>query len=346
MDWDLEVAAPALPAFPSDGSLSGVARQTFLETNEVSGADFGKFRDVLNSHFYPASVEPLDGRAALLSPALSALHLRHMTIAYVRFGAAARVDPGDLTGYHVNVPLRGVVLSACGDQRVSASPHQAAVFSPGRHTMLARWEPDATQLCIKISRTAMEGELAGLLGHSVTRPIAFELGFGLDHGAGRRWTSLLATLLQHGHASRGPGRGGSVVELLERSLLADLVMAQRHSYTEELHEDAPAISNREVAQVVELIERAPESPYTVGDLARVAGVSARSLQAAFHRHMGVSPMAYLRQVRLERAHKDLQLGRGRVSEIAYHWGFTNLGRFATAYQERFGELPSATIARV
>ncbi|WP_426241323.1 AraC family transcriptional regulator [Nocardioides sp. LHG3406-4] len=345
MDWDQDVASPAVPALPSDGSLSGVVREIFTATNEVAGADFDQFRDVLNSHFYPASVEPLDQHPALVGPALSALHLRHMTIAHVRFGAAARVDPGDLTGYHVNVPLRGIVLSGWGDQRISASPREAAVFSPGAHTMLARWEPDATQLCIKLNRNAVETELAGLLGHSVTRPIEFDLGFPLDRGAGLRWTSLLTTLLQHAHAARA-GHKGSVVELLERSLLTDLVMAQRHSYSEELNAEAQTISNREVAQVVELVQRAPESPYTVSDLARAAGVSARSLQASFHKHMGVSPMAYLRQVRLERAHEDLQLGRGRVSEVAYHWGFTNLGRFATLYQERFGELPSATIARL
>ena len=57
-------------------------------------------------------------------------------------------------------------------------------------------------------------------------------------------------------------------------------------------------------------------------------------------------MAYLRQVRLERAREDLLLGRGPVSEIAYHWGFTNLGRFATQYRTRFSELPSETVARV
>jgi AraC-like DNA-binding protein len=346
MDWDLDVASTAVPPVPSDGSLSGVAREIFLAANEVAGADFGQFRDVLNSHFYPARVEPLDQHQALISPALSALHLRHMTIAYVRFGAAARVDPGNLTGYHVNVPLRGIVLSGWGDQRISASPHQAAVFSPGAHTMLARWEPDAAQLCIKLDRNAVETELGGLLGRSVTRPIEFDLGFALDRGAGLRWSSLLTTLLQHGHAARSAGHTGPVVELLERSLLTDLVMAQRHSYSEELNAEAPTISNREVAQVVELVERAPESSYTVSDLARAAGVSARSLQASFHKHLGVSPMAYLRQVRLERAHEDLQLGRGRVSEVAYHWGFTNLGRFATSYQERFGELPSATIARL
>lgn len=343
MDWDVDVTAAATPAaFRSDGSLSGVAKQAFSAANEVSGADFGRFRDTLNSYFYPASVEPLERQSALLAPALSAMRLHHMTIAYVRFGAAARVDPGILTGYHVNVPLRGIVLSACGDQRISASPQHAAVFSPGAHTRLARWEPDATQLCIKLDRIAVEAELAGLLGHSVTRPIRFELGFDLTTGAGLRWTSLLATMLDHARASSGPAQGDSVVQLLERSLLTDLVMAQRHSYSEELHGETTTISSREVSQVVDLIERAPEAPYTVVDLARVAGVSARSLQTAFQRHMGVPPMTYLRQVRLERAHEDLRLARGHVADIAYHWGFTNLGRFAKLYQARFGELPSAT----
>jgi len=57
------------------------------------------------------------------------------------------------------------------------------------------------------------------------------------------------------------------------------------------------------------------------------------------------PTQYVRQVRLDRARDDLQLGRGLVSDVGYHWGFTNLGRFATLYNERFGELPSVTRSR-
>lgn len=57
----------------------------------------------------------------------------------------------------------------------------------------------------------------------------------------------------------------------------------------------------------------------------------------------MSPMQYLRGVRLDRAREDLQAGVGTVSDIAYQWGFTNLGRFARAYRERFGELPSDTL---
>jgi AraC-like DNA-binding protein len=32
-----------------------------------------------------------------------------------------------------------------------------------------------------------------------------------------------------------------------------------------------------------------------------------------------------------------------VSEVAFRWGFTHLGRFAGAYKERFGVPPSQTL---
>lgn len=345
MEWDHDVAAPPMAGAPADASLPAVAHQTFSEHNEVADADFARFRDVLNSHFYPAKVEPLDRATPLLSPVLSALHLPHSTIAYVRFGTAARVDPGDLSTYHVNVPLQGRVQSACADQLLTASPREAAVFSPEGHTRLARWEADASQLCIKFDRAAVESELAGLLGRTVTRPIRFDLRFPLYHDGGRGWRSLLTTLLLHSRMPAMPGRLNPVVAHIERSLLTSLLVTQRHSYSAELFGDGLATSNRDVKRVVELIESEPETAYTVGDLARVAGVSSRSLQSAFQRDLGVSPMAYLRQVRLERVREDLLLGRGLVSEVAFHWGFTNLGRFATQYRARYGEQPSETIAR-
>jgi transcriptional regulator GlxA family with amidase domain len=94
--------------------------------------------------------------------------------------------------------------------------------------------------------------------------------------------------------------------------------------------------------VVDLVQGEPQEPYTVGDLARVAGVSARRLQEAFREHLGTTPMEYLRSVRLDRVHAELRSGAGGVTETAHRWGFTHLGRFAAAYRERFGVLPSET----
>jgi transcriptional regulator GlxA family with amidase domain len=59
-------------------------------------------------------------------------------------------------------------------------------------------------------------------------------------------------------------------------------------------------------------------------------------------------MTYLREVRLRRAHETLRRSDPSVvtvASVAYDWAFTNLGRFAAAYAERYGELPSDTLRR-
>jgi AraC-like DNA-binding protein len=56
-------------------------------------------------------------------------------------------------------------------------------------------------------------------------------------------------------------------------------------------------------------------------------------------------MRYLQQCRLERARADLLDRRGTVTEVAYSWGFGNLGDFSARYRARFGELPNETLRR-
>ena len=348
MDWNIQ-AAPTDPKLAdlSWRTMPDVARAAFLGESAAQAVNFEALRNRFTQHFYPANVESLDGGHHLNEPVLAARHLTHLTIGYVKFGTAARVDIGDIRGYHVNVPLHGTVLSRCGDQHIAASaPRTAAVFSPNKHSELTHWDFDAAQLCIKLKRSSVEAELAGLLGRTVTRPINFQIGFELGGAAGREWVTVLSALVQHcGHESDRP-QHHAVMELLERSLIAGLLMSQQHSYTSEMQVGAPALSSGVVRTVVELVEAAPESHYTLSDLARMANVSTRTLQAAFQRELETSPTAYVRQVRLDRARYDLQLRRGLVSDVAYHWGFTNLGRFASWYHERFGEMPSATLSRV
>lgn len=312
--------------------------------NEVAEPDFGLFRDTLNRHFYPARVHALDPHATLVAPRINALHLPLTTIGYVRPGTRASVDPGDLAAYHVNVALSGTVASRCGDQQIVASPTMSTVFSPGQHTSLPQWDADAAQLSIKFTRTQVEQELAGLLGRPVSKPIDFRLGFAVNDGPGRRWMGILTALLQSVEASSRLVRHH--VELLERSLITGLLLSQVHSYTDQLTEGPiDHQPNRALDRVVDEIHRAPDRGYTVADLARIAGMSARSLQYAFQEKYGISPMRYLRQVRLDRVHDDLAQGLTTVSNAAAYWGFTNPSRFAQAYRERFGELPAATMAR-
>jgi choline dehydrogenase-like flavoprotein len=62
----------------------------------------------------------------------------------------------------------------------------------------------------------------------------------------------------------------------------------------------------------------------------------------FRRHLGMSPTAYVRVVRLRRAHRDLRSAdptRHTVASIAHRWGFTHLSRFAAAHKTMYGQTP-------
>jgi AraC-like DNA-binding protein len=69
-------------------------------------------------------------------------------------------------------------------------------------------------------------------------------------------------------------------------------------------------------------------------------ISNTTLIRKLHALVNLSPTAYLRQVRLKKAHQLLHTGAGSISEIGYQVGFNSLSYFSRCYREYFGILPS------
>jgi AraC-like DNA-binding protein len=114
----------------------------------------------------------------------------------------------------------------------------------------------------------------------------------------------------------------------------------------------PAPADRTDAHPVTLrraiasIESACDSDIGLADIARAASVTPRAVQLAFRRHLGTTPTAYLRQVRLAQAHRerrDAAPGGGvTVTDVAARWAFTP-SRFTERYRAAYGVLPSQTL---
>jgi AraC family transcriptional regulator, ethanolamine operon transcriptional activator len=91
-----------------------------------------------------------------------------------------------------------------------------------------------------------------------------------------------------------------------------------------------------------------DSSITLLDLGRVSGMRSRSLINAFAAVTGLSPMEYLRRLRLTGVHNVLLRAdrpRTRIIDVAADWGFWHLGHFIEAYRAMFGETPSQTLAQ-
>lgn len=103
-------------------------------------------------------------------------------------------------------------------------------------------------------------------------------------------------------------------------------------------------------RAIAFVEANPDVDITTADIARAAFVSPRAVQVAFRRHLGTTPQAHLRRVRLEQAHRQLQdavpAGPGAlgttVAQVAARWGFTP-SRFTEHYRAVYGVLPSQTL---
>ena len=84
-------------------------------------------------------------------------------------------------------------------------------------------------------------------------------------------------------------------------------------------------------------------PLTLTGLEAVAGISVRSLQIEFKKRFQLSPLCWLREQRLLRAHQLLASKNEErpVSAIAKECGFTHFGRFSVSFRKKFGVSASA-----
>ena len=101
-----------------------------------------------------------------------------------------------------------------------------------------------------------------------------------------------------------------------------------------------------VTRVMEFLRDNLGEPVTVAELSRMVGVSERTLRAAFHDVLGLSPKQYDITARLRAARAALSQADPEtttVTNIAMTYGFFELGRFAGRYRDVFGEVPSRTL---
>jgi AraC-like DNA-binding protein len=278
---------------------------------------------------------------------LAAAGLGPVSVGLLGYAGEVRLETGELeTGYEVNIPLHGHLRTWTGHAEVCATPERAAIYRPDGRTWLHGWSGGARLFGLKIERAALEDTLAELTDRPVRSAVPLDAQLDLSTGPGRQWWALARTLIAVADDPDGPLARPMVARPLASGVIAALLYAVGHPYRDALAARPALPRPASVREAVDLIEAEPEAPWTVGDLARRVGVTSRGLQDGFARHVGRSPMAYLREVRLRRAHEDLRAAdptRRTVADIAGRWGFTHLGRFGSAYRQRYGVPPSVTL---
>ena len=299
-------------------------------------------RELITSVYVPHELRSRDGRP--LNFRLRYLQSPRITLGHLRFGADSELlVPPMESCYHVNLTLSGMTQAVQGGQHVATKPGTTGVMFSPRERRAVRWSPDAVQYAVKIPRASLEGQLAALIGRPVDRPIEFSLGFELGTPRGQSLLAAVSHLRSEVSRAGGISESPLVRAQLESYVLSQLLMTIPNDHLDLLLETGHRITRRHVQLALDFIEERLAEPITGPDIARAASVSIRALQSGFQDELGMSPMAYVRQRRLDRVHAALLTHPSTlVHEAAAQWGFSHFGRFAEQYRRKFGVLPSET----
>ncbi|HEY4439484.1 MAG TPA: AraC family transcriptional regulator [Candidatus Elarobacter sp.] len=106
--------------------------------------------------------------------------------------------------------------------------------------------------------------------------------------------------------------------------------------------DAPAsaLPPRWIAAVCDALREDPAARHAVADLARIAGVHPAHFARTFRRHVGTTPAAYVRMLRLDEARRLIETTDAPLAAIAAATGFADQSHLTRRIRRSTGATPT------
>ncbi|WP_093116756.1 AraC family transcriptional regulator [Salinihabitans flavidus] len=308
-------------------------------------ADLDEAREIVSRHFCAHRLDrrSVDGR---FDACQNRARGRHVSLNYLRYGADVAIEPGELESFFlIQIPLFGTAAIQNGCRTVRSDPRTASLLNPDRRTKM-RWHAGCEQLLVQIDRAYMHETVQHLTGCDITGGLRFDPRLDLTRAGLRGWYRGVRALVRAAESAEAfTGTDSLHQRLIEETLVADLIEAQPSTISPLLDRLSPAAPPAALRRALTVIHDRMEGPLSLPAIAAAAGVTPRSLQMAFRRELDVTPMQYLRDLRLRFARHLLLEGASdmTVGEACYRSGHAHFGRFSTAYREKFGESPHQTL---
>jgi len=273
------------------------------------------------------------------------LGLMHVSLNATRLSVtSSEQDPDGLLLYMVT--SGSGIAQHCGEE---------FPFSSGQGFMRDLAEPISAQednfgaFVLRLSKEKLKNYTRSVVGQDIELP-GLEFNPVMDSTT-PGWNVFRNTVHYVAETLDGPLR--DMQNPIVTTQMNDILVAQCLSLLPNSYQDI--INGRAIAAVVpfyvkrarDYIRAHADQKLGLAEIAAAAGCGYRGLQKGFMDAFGITPMGYLRAVRLKHVRSILKTGpHGKaVAEIAKQWGFTHQGRFAQDYHRQFGELPSETIRK-
>jgi AraC-like DNA-binding protein len=274
--------------------------------------------------------------------------IHRLELLALKYGAEVVIRPEPFSDFLlVHMPLKGVAEIEADGEKISITPGQTALLAP-KQSLRLWWQAGSEQLILKVS--------LGLFNEARTGDPASATPslYMLPPQVTPHWEFLVQSLLGILAIPGNLGTKAAWIDDFERGIvqfLRDQIgqPSEAAAPTPQIETPVEGLAGAGNGRRLEVLEhylqkkmRAPISPI---DMAQAIGVSVRWLNILCQQYHGVAPMIMLRNMRLDAVHQQLMASPGvTITDTAFEFGFSHLGRFSSYYHHRFGELPRQTIA--
>lgn len=273
--------------------------------------------------------------------------LRHtlfgnLGLSVINYGGRTTLEnPVGIDCFHFQLVMSGECLVRVGGKEITLTSGWAMLMNPSMPSSVT-YSADCTKLIVNIPTSLISACSLDRSGQVPGNGVRFEpQPFALhDHSTTFRTVELLFLEAEetrpYPFIVRPELEALFVSKLLEKFPNNAAGSAQEIPYHTRLFDD-----------VDRFIDNHIEEDISAAVLADVCHVSVRTLYQRFTLQKGMTPTAYVKDRKLRRAYQRLSHDTQvrSVSEIAFDYGFTHLGRFSAEFRAMFGELPSDTLRR-
>lgn len=274
-------------------------------------------------------------------------HVRgtHVSLNMLEYGADVSIDPGELKDFYLlQLPLTGSAEIIHRGEVIDANRFCGTLLNPDRPTQMM-WRGDCRKLMVQIDAVFLTRIAVEEAGADLPGPVRFDPKVCLTTEAGGRLRALslaAAQSIDKGNVRLVPQ--DLTLLALERQLAVTMLETQPSNVSHFLRSPRQKASGFHLRRAIAYIHAHCHESVGLEDIARASGLHHRTLQTAFRENVGVTPIQFLRDVRLDQARFHLlrRQNRASVSEIAYDCGYSHLGRFSRDFRARFGHSPSET----
>ncbi|MBN8943479.1 MAG: AraC family transcriptional regulator [Rhizobiales bacterium] len=285
------------------------------------------------------------GRSSELAARLHHLPIGPLSLSRLCYGGDVTIVPAKPEGdnFLITLPLGGNARFCYGSSATDVASGHGTIVGPYQDFRL---DIDGAfdQILLRLDRQRVEAICANLLELEKPAAVHFELALSVMPAFWHKLLDAAASLSTFSAVSVHAKMCAQLEELIIQSLL----VAQPNNFSAAISAPPRLAPSAQVRKAMDYMRHHIAEPIRPSQVARHCGVGLRSLQAGFQRDLGTSPSQWLRAERLERVHAVLSSaapGSLAITDVALQWGFFHLGEFAAQFKARFGEKPSAVLAK-